>query len=289
MKGYRSIGVEAGRALTYLGVKDKHILQGFSSLKGELNSGSFHLGEGQVEGHPFSSCVDLDYSLASVEFKSKLIEVGFCPFFREERNNNRIHCVYVGDYDHRGEISILAGPREQIIDFTKGLNGLTNHAPIEGIYAPTEEEKEFIKDRYQKWVPDTNSFVLSPEGENIPCYLFFEKSYNKLRCEVPTFYSFWGINNVNIDGKYHFYDRGKEIRPANSHISLEAGNFLRGDILGVANEVGFGIIFDWDTNKQNCIVQLNYTKTSEHLAKEKLTIKQQAINILNNVLNGGGK
>jgi hypothetical protein len=261
--GFSSIHPLMAKALQEIGIENDQITQGFGNAEA---SAGFHRQESFCKDsygtHAFSSCVDLTWSLVSADLKSKLVEASFCPFFRNSgsfANNKHIHAVYVGAKDNHDHVTILAGPRSQIIDYTRGLNGLVGHAQLTGEYAPTEDEKKQIYKQYSGWCPHVATKIYSPEGNFIPSYAFYEAEFGMVRCEVPVFYDYWDVKHTITSNGYHFYQEGKEIKPIGANMRIEGENFLRGNIRQIANCIGLGVDFKWADDKNSCEVKLSYT------------------------------
>jgi hypothetical protein len=259
--GYNLMHPIMKAALKELGVNDNQISQTVGSATASVG---FHESEGNCKDgnatHPFSSCVDLTYQLASPEFKSNMVEASFCPFVRDTGSfatNRHIHAVYVGLKDSHGKVSILPGPRAQILDYINGKNGLVGHAYLTGKYSPTQDERQQIDKQYKDWMPHHSTTVLSPEGNVIDCLAFLEQ--DAVRCEIPSFYDYWSIKQTITSNGYHFYNEGTELNISNAHPKIEGGTFLRGDLRAIANAIGLGITFTWTDDKSSCIVQLSYT------------------------------
>ncbi len=246
--GFASIHPRMTAALQSLGVKDWQVTQGWGYAKASAN---YHAPEGRTaagaDGHPFSSCVDLPFKLASASFLSRMRAAGFAAFARESGNgwngDDHIHAVFVGAQDWRGRVTILPGPRMQIIDFCRGRNGLVGHGEIRP-YPPSLEERETIRRLYEAWAPSVPTRVLAPEGGAILCYAFLER--DAVRCEARPFLEFFGAT-VGWDDhacRPTALYKGAPLDLSKARPKL-AGEFLRADVRGLAEALGLEVSFRW--------------------------------------------
>ena len=230
-----------------------------------IASAGYHNPESTIDGHPFSSCTDLDFALASDALVDHLISAGVCPFVRESGNgwngSSHIHCVTVGLRDRADNVTILPGPRMQIIDYCRGRNGLVGHAAL-ACYVPTADQRASLYARYSAWAPSVATKVLSPEGGAIPCYAFLEPNSvggQTARCEARGFLEFWGAtikagtSGPALAAEY----KGAEISLAAAYPCME-GDFTRADVRGLAEALRLGISFDWSADKSSAVVKLAY-------------------------------
>jgi len=149
-------------------------------------SAGYHLAEGYIDGRPYTSCADLaahdrflTRAWASRAYAAKRI-----AFFRDYQDHmsQHIHVVSVGLRDQWGRTRIQPGPRMQIIDFIRGLNGLVNHRAIRQPFTPTVAECAAVSAAYNVWAPGVRTKVYAEDGRWIPCYAFGENGTT--RCEV---------------------------------------------------------------------------------------------------------
>ena len=229
--GFGSIHPKMEMALRDLGIGSDKVTQGWGSAAA---SAGYHEPVGWVNFHQYSTCVDLSASLGfTAELKSHLVAAGFAPFFRDWAGNRHIHCVYVGD------LPLLAGPKQQVMDYTNGLDGLVDHAPIEGVLAPTPTERDIIRNAFATKVPHVAVDVLTPSGARINCYSFVERfrGEDKARCELSAFLSYFGAKV--IDGRFFTLD-GKQT-DFTSAIPVLSGQFTRVNVTGVAACLGLKV------------------------------------------------
>lgn len=235
--GYQSIHPIMAKNLLNIGIKSNKVTQGYGYATA---SAGYHEPEGWVLDslgrHRYSSCVDLSKSVGfTPEVKSRLVAAGFCPFFRDWKNNEHIHCVYVG------LPTIKDGPKSQIVDYINGKNGLSGHASLTGPLAPTLEERKIIKEAFDS-SDGHNSVSVIYKNKEIPCYAFMGKikNYDKevTRCELRSFVEYFGASV--IDGTYISYN-GKLINFTDCEPKLE-GQFTRVNLRSVAKLLSLDII-----------------------------------------------
>ncbi len=244
--GYDSIHPRMAAALRELGVKDGQITQGWGYAKA---SAGYHAPEGRTargpEGHPFSSCVDLSFRLASRRFVDRLIAAGFCPFVREHGQGwsgaSHLHCVYVGATDWRGQVTLLPGPRMQIIDYLRGRNGLVGHGPMI-CYPPDAGQRAGLAAAYAAWAPSVATRVLAPEGTAIPCYAFLERE--AVRCEARAFLEHFGAEVCGMGAGLRARYQGADLDLSGARPKL-AGEFTRADVRGLATALRLEVEFAW--------------------------------------------
>lgn len=253
-RGYGSIHPLMAKPLQRLGVEDWQITQGWGSARA---SAGFHSAEGKVDGHSYSSCVDLTFGLADRgrEFYARLVEAGFCPFYRyggSWAGNEHIHAVFVGISPCR----ILAGPRQQVIDFTRGLNGLVGHAALTGTWAPTADERAQILEQYRAWAPHVATAVLSPEGKALNCYAFYD--LNTVRCEAAAALAWWGYK---LDQKTLVARNAKgktlDLNAIGCRPKLEGGQFIRANVRQLHEALGLKVAFEWAADKRSATIRLS--------------------------------
>jgi len=257
--GYNRIHPIQEAALRELGVTSGQITQTVGNAPA---SAGFHAAEGQIDGNDYTSCIDLSWSLASPEFKARMVMAGFAPFFRHTgsfADNRHIHAVSIGLRDSQRRCRILAGPRQQIIDATRNLNGLVGHSPIESAYAFTKDEMKLMYENYADWVPDVATKVLTPEGNQIVCYAFLEQ--DSVRCNLRPFAKYWGVK-VEWDEQAHravcSLD-GRTLDLSSADMRLEGGEFTRLNVRGIAEAIGLKIDrFEWSTGHSSATVHLAY-------------------------------
>lgn len=234
--GYQSIHPIMAKNLSSIGITSNKVTQGYGYAKASVG---YHEPEGWVLDtigrHRYSSCVDLSASVGfTPKIKSRLIAAGFCPFFRDWENNEHIHCVYVG------LPTIKDGPKSQIIDYINGKNGLIGHHELTGILAPTQEERNIIKEAFNN-SDGHNSVTVLYKQKEIPCYAFMGrvKNYNNeiTRCELRAFVEYFGASVV--DGTYILY-QGKLIDFTSCDPKLE-GHYTRVNLRAIAKLLNLNI------------------------------------------------
>jgi len=254
--GYDLIHPIMEAALRNLGVTPDHITQTVGFAKA---SAGFHAPEGKIGGHAYTSCVDLAWSLASKRFKSLMVEGGFAPFFRHTggfAKHAHIHAVYIGLTDEHKQCRILAGPRQQIIDATRNLNGLVGHAPIESAYKFTDDELGDLRAAYAAWAPDIATMVVGPKGIQIKCYAFLEQRI--VRCEARVLLEALGATVMwsPADETIHASKDGALLDLAAAELELEGGQFVRGNVRQIAEAAGCKVTFAWQPDGSG-LVTLN--------------------------------
>jgi len=242
--GYNQLHPIVTKVLKELGVDGSKITQ---TVGAAVASAGFHSAEGTIDGHGYTSCVDLSWSLASVALKSHLVEAGFAPFFRYPASGwlqaKHIHAIYIGLRDEDGDVRILPGPRQQIIDAYKGLNGLAGHSTYRGDYMFTDDEKAHIKASYASWVPDIATTVIGLDGKQITCYAFFEG--DTVRCEVRPLFEHFGVEIVGWQGGQlvcKLDDKVLDLSGADCEIA--GGQFTRGNVRQLVEAIGLKIEFE---------------------------------------------
>lgn len=236
-------------ALETLGVVDSQVTQAYGNAAA---SAGFHLAEGEYQGKKYSSCVDLSWQLATVDFFHRMAEAGFAVFYRDWHGNRHIHAVHIGLTDDSGTCRIKSGPRQQIIDWCAGLDGLVNHKVLTGPFKPTKAERESLRKQYAAWVPDYATTVRSPEGKAIRCYAFLESG--TVQCDINAFLAWWGYSWDG--GADKILGNGKSISVPNGHPVMAGGHWLRGPIRPFAEAIGLTPSFEWAADKTSCIVKL---------------------------------
>lgn len=233
--GFASIHPKMENGLEEIGIQSWRVTQGWGNAKA---SAGYHAYVGWVNGHRYSTCVDLSTSIGCTpEMKSRLVAAGFAPFFRLEgvwANNQHIHCVYVGD------LPLLAGPLQQAYDYTNGKNGLVGHAALTGPLAPTDEERAVVAQAIKTRVPHIAVDVISPNGRDIDCYAFMERvrwsGQDKTRCEVRPLLEFFGARI--IDQKHCLLSGGIKTVDFSVAEPRVSGQFLRGNIAQLLQCIG---------------------------------------------------
>jgi len=243
-------------ALRNLGVTAEKVTQ---TVGRAAASKGFHKAEGKIQGHAYSSCVDLSWSLASKAFKSRMVEGGFAPFFRHTGSfaeNRHIHAVCIGLTDDLHQCRILPGPRQQIIDATRNLNGLVGHAPIERDYRFTDDELGDLRSAYTAWAPDFATQVLRPDGLRIKCYAFLEQRV--VRCEARVLLEALGARVVwsPTDQTIHASKDVRLLDLSGAELELEGGQFMRGNVRQLAEACGYAVVFAWNAGGASATVSL---------------------------------
>jgi hypothetical protein len=208
-------------------------------------SAGYHAAEGWCadhdEGrHQFSSCVDLVRAgrFDSNDFASRCRAAHILPFYRDWQDGmaEHIHCVAVGLRDENGRATILPGPRQQIIDYTRGLNGLVNHRPLRPDAWPGSIiERDELKTAYEAWAPSVRTKVYLLD-QWVPCYAFLESGH--VRCEVRALALKLGCQVAWANGEVHV------TRPDGGAVDLSSadprveGNFVRANVREVAELCG---------------------------------------------------
>ena len=237
--GYKSVHPMTEALLRELGVPTEHVTQGYGNAAA---SAGFHTAEGVFGGRKYSSCVDLHWcdDYVNSEFFSRFVAAGFCPFYRAWEGNYHIHAVQVGLTDDHASVTILPGPRSQIVDFTRGLNGLVGHAKLTDQFAPNAKQRAGILKAYQAWQPDQRTVVNDPGGKQLPCWAFFDG--NTVTVEVRKFVEGAGgsliacAEDVPVQARL----RDGTLVSANALVSLE-GDFCRGQLRPLARMMGLKI------------------------------------------------
>ena len=257
--GYSRIHPIQQASLKELGVTSGQITQTVGNAPA---SAGFHAAEGQIDGHDYTSCIDLSWSLASPEFKARMVMAGFAPFFRHTgsfADNRHIHAVSIGLRDSQGRCRIQPGPRQQIIDATRNLNGLDGHDPIESTYAFTKDERQLMYENYADWVPDVATRVVAPEGNQIVCYAFLE--HDTVRCDLRPFAEYWGVK-VEWDEQSHQVVcslDGRTLDLSAADLRLEGGEFTRANVRQLSEAIGPKVDrFAWSTGHSSATVYLAY-------------------------------
>lgn len=239
--GYNRIHPIQAAALRELGVTSRQITQTVGTAPA---SKGFHSAEGQIDGIDYTSCIDLSWELASREFKTRMVQAGFAPFFRHTgsfADNRHIHAVSIGLRDSQRRCRILPGPRQQIIDATRNLNGLVGHAPIETAYSFTKDELAAMYQAYADWVPDVATRVVGPDGKQILCYAFLE--HGTARCDLRPLANALGVT-VEWDEQEHravCTKGGKVLDLSDADMMLEGGEFTRIDVRPLVERAGFRV------------------------------------------------
>jgi len=240
--------------LRSVGIRDDQVSQGFGWAPA---SAGYHSPVGWVNGHRYSTCVDLRTSIGCTpEMRSRLVAAGFAPFFRLDtswRGNEHVHCVYVAD------LPLLPGPLQQAYDYAAGLNGLVGHGRLKGPLAPTDEERKSIAYALQTKARHVAVKVLAPNGKVIPCYAFLERFWYskqyKVRCEVRPFVEYWGA--VILDQKTFRFKGGNVVMT--SAQTMVSGQFLRGNLRELAGLLGLKVVkFELTADGTSATVRLGY-------------------------------
>jgi len=235
----------AENSLRELGVEDGQITQTVGNAPA---SKGFHAAEGHIDGHDYSSCVDLSYSLASRAFQERMVEGGWAPFPRDYgsfSSNRHIHAVFIGLRDDRGQCRILPGPRQQIVDATRNRNGLVGHAPLPVKWRFTETQREAMLKAYRAWVPDIATGVWLEGWKRIRCYAWLEQ--HVARCDVRSLLEALGAEVVYNGGDTLITAKrdGKILDLSHADLSLEGGQFTRGNVRQLAKACGYEVGFEW--------------------------------------------
>lgn len=252
-KGYKSLHPVTEKLFRELGIPDGAITQGWGYAKA---SAGFHDPVGDFQGRQWSDCVDLAWDAVGKPLRDKLVAAGFAVFPRDWPGNQHVHCVQVGLTNDAGECRILPGPRQQIVDFTRGRSGLAGHGPWEGEWKPTTREQGRILHQYAQWVPDVVTMVLRPGGGKCPCYAWL--AGDTVECEVRPLVEAlgWRILDATGDGLLVRSPKGvrKELLLPNRYV---AGEFLRAPVREIATGLKLKTAFEWAPEHTSCKVVLS--------------------------------
>jgi hypothetical protein len=227
---------------------------------GAKASKGFHDYCGKFNGTPFGVCFDLHYDSTTKALRDKLVAAGICVFPRYAgggwNGSPHVHAVHVGLPDDSGKVSIGSGPREQINDFAHDRNGLYNHAPWRGKWAPNDREAHDIYSAYKAWVPDvaTRVRVFDTSGHYVSptCYAWLEAK-QQVFCEVRALVE-------GLGGTLLAWSPESIIVRGHAPIALPggylAGDFGRGPVRLIAEALGYKVGFEWSADKASCVVTL---------------------------------
>jgi len=223
-RGFKSVHPLTQQVLEQLGVTDDDVTQGWGDAPA---SAGYHAAEGFYAGRRFSSCVDLSWrsDFCNPDWRSRAVAAGLCPFYRDWTGNQHIHCVHVGLRDTKGRVTILDGPRMQIVDFTRGLDGLVGHNKLTGPLAPTADERAFIRDKYAAWAPSYATAVYV-QGKRLRCYAWL--TADAVTVEVRPVLEAMGFTILDVTGVEGLLLRdpsGERFRIAGG--MYRAGEFMR--------------------------------------------------------------
>lgn len=229
-------------ALKEIGIKEWQVTQTYGNAAA---SSGFHLAEGNYNGQLYSSCTDLSISVLNKKNIDLLIEAGFCPYARigaKWNNNEHIHTIFVGLKDSNGKITIKPGPKQQIISWYKGYDGLVGNNKYSGSYAPTEEQKQQIKQQFNSWSTHISTDVfyinkISNRNNEINCYAFLENEIGKVRCDIQAFYNWFNIKTTITQNKIIAWKNDKQIDLTIVKPKKE-GWFWRGNLAELAKTIG---------------------------------------------------
>ncbi|MEN6545363.1 MAG: hypothetical protein ABFE07_04910 [Armatimonadia bacterium] len=236
--GYKSLHPLTQEVLQQLGVPDGDVTQAWGSAPA---SAGYHAAEGYYKGRKFSSCVDLEWEAEyrTTAWKSRAVAAGLLPFYRDWLNNRHIHCVHVGLKDTKGRVTILSGPRTQIVDYTRGLNGLVGHAKLTGKLAPTAAERKDILERYAAWAPSYATKVYL-NGKRIPCYAWLDGTVGAVTVEVRPLLEAMGFRILDWAGSRLLVRSPMADTLELSNVTLGAdlhGEFLRAPVRSIVKAI----------------------------------------------------
>ena len=227
--------------LKQLGVPSGDVTQGWGYARA---SAGYHNPEGLAAGdqRQFSSCFDLRALWARREPLNRLVQAGVVPFPRTAetgwRGSAHIHCITVGLRDYRGRVTILPGPRAQILDFIRGLNGLVGHAAFTGSWVPSREQRQEIRQHYETWAPDLATSVYRGD-EQLYCYAWYESGV--VRCDVRRLgEALGGRVTWTNNGAHLFADHGQEVRLLSGRLEVD---YYRANVREVAEAFGYEVRF----------------------------------------------
>ena len=136
MKGFASVHPSTEQRLRSCAIFDADVTQGIGSAA--LSAGT-HLKVGTYKGRAFGHCIDLAWeSVTTREQFDHLVAADFDPFRRDWAGNQHWHVVDRSGLVADGGKTPAPRPlvRVQLEDFSRGLNGLVGHAPIEKPWCP---------------------------------------------------------------------------------------------------------------------------------------------------------
>ena len=252
--GYSTLHPDQQHILEELGIGNGAVTQGWGYASA---SAGYHSPESTFAGKPFSSCMDLSLAALSPDLLNRLVQAGVCPFIRTAATGwsgaEHCHCVTVGLRDGRGNVTILPGPRCQILDWIRGLSGLVGHdAQPEGLgWLQVGQQEAAIRVHYEAWAPDLATGVYRGD-QQITCYAWYE--FGKVRCDVRRLCeALGGKCTWDGTGAHAFDDQGHELHLPSGRVEVD---YYRADVREVAEAFGYQVGFTALQDGTACRVQL---------------------------------
>ncbi len=249
--GFESVHPIVEQSLRQLGLASTDVTQGWGYAAA---SAGFHEPVGEnPRGRKYGPCVDLSWSILDERpvyaVRDHLLAAGAAPFFRCAQTgwngSNHIHCVWLGLKDWQGRVHLPPGPRQQIIDLTRGRDGLAGHDYWRGPreYWPEDDQQLKLTQQYESWATDLATRVYDPAGDWIPCYAFREG--DTTRCEVRAFVERFQHNPALgwRDGRCLLQYKGATLDLAPAHPRVE-GWFTRANVRQLAELLGLGMQYE---------------------------------------------
>ncbi len=259
--GFASVHPIVEQALRQLDLTSTDVTQGVGYAAA---SAGFHEPVGECpRGRLYGPCVDLSWRVLDGRepqaVRDHLLASGAVPFFRCAEtgwaNSRHIHCVWLGLEDWQGVGHLPAGPRQQIVDATRGLNGLAGHAPQKGpaYYWPDAGQRERIAAQYEAWAPDIATRVYNAHGDWIPCYAFL--AGDTVRVEARPLAEALG-GRVKWGGIHFLLEYGGAVTELSATHPRVEGWFTRCDLRPLAEALGRRVVFEWGPDHSYCVVRL---------------------------------
>ena len=228
---------------------------GVPSGEGAESSRGFHDYCGKWERKPFGVCFDLPFNTTTKALRDKLVAAGICVFPRYAAGgwtgSQHVHCTQGGLPDDSGKCAISSGPRQQIVDFTDGRNGLAGHAIWVGKWLPVSTERYAIWKSYADWVPDIVTRVVANDRWLV-VYAWLEGKQGVF-CEARRLVEGLGERLLDWHGDGLLISGHAPITLTNAYIS---GDFLRVPVRDVAEALGWEVAFRWAPDRASCVVNL---------------------------------
>lgn len=139
-----------------------------------------------------------------------------------------------------------------------GRNGLANHGPYTGPYAPDKAQRAHLRRQYKAWAPDLATAVYDQKGHRIKCFAWLDDS-GTVRCEVRAFMGYFGLPLVGEAPELSVVCHGQEVAldapELGCNLTVE-GWFCRGNVRGLAGALGLGCDFSMADDGHSAIVRL---------------------------------
>jgi hypothetical protein len=253
--GYPSLHPAQRAIVQELGISSAAVTQGWGHAKA---SAGYHDAEGTYGG-PFSSCLDLSVSALTSDLLNRLAQAAICPFVRTAatgwNGSAHCHCVTVGLRDGRGNVTILPGPRSQILDWIRGLSGLVGHReqPAWNGWLQNAEQRADLRRHYEGWAPDLATGVWRGD-DRIPCYAWLEFG-RVVRADVRRLGEALGGRVTWTSNGAHLYDdHGKEVALHTGKLEVD---YYRADVREIAEAFGYQVGFRALDGGTSCRVDLS--------------------------------